>query len=383
MKHYSILVFMLLLGMVTLVQAQSVDLFENGFETWPPPGWLLNGVAWVSATTTTIPDVEPTNPYEGNYCAGMSSNPDNYLISPLKNNPGSYYFFVHKKDTGNYQFIVEFQVEDGLSPGADISGSWTFIGEYWAHLGWWEPLTINLTGFAPGYVRIRPSPPPPTPLKYMYFDRYCENTVPVELSSFTAVLVQQPNQQYLVKLQWITQTETQVAGYRVFRNYTNDASTAMQINLGLIEASNTSEQSHYEFTDSETELGTWYYWLQSNDFNGSMQLFGPISINVNSGSSEVPQVNFSTQIKDIYPNPFVHQATIPYLLGAKSNVKLDIYNQKGQLIWSHSRANSEAGLYQTFWNGKDMQGREVSAGVYFCRMTTDNYLGTKKLIFLK
>jgi len=385
MKHNSILVLMLLLLIVTFVNADPVDLFEEGFETiWPTPGWTMSGCERVSATTTTDPLglVEPTIPYEGNYCVGMSSYEFNYLISPLKNNPGEYFFFVHKKDTGNHQFLVEFQEEDGVSDGPDLTGTWVLVSGDWSSQGWWEPLIINLTGFDPGYVRIKPAPPPPLPLKYMYFDRVNPYTVPVELSSFTAALVQQPNQQYLVKLQWTTQTETQVAGYTVYRNSTTEVSSALQLNLGMIAATNTSMQSDYEYTDSESEPGTMYYWLQSNDMNGSVQLFGPISITINSNQSTTGP-GIVSRLNDIYPNPFITITNIPFQLTSKGDVKLEIFNQKGQLVWTYKKDSADGGLYQIDWNGRDMNGKPLTSGVYLCRMTSNAYTGIKKLVLQK
>lgn len=377
----------MLLLTVTFLTAQAVDLFETGFEdaTWPPTGWLMNGVYQVSATTTNDPsgNVEPTEPYEGNYCAGMSSAPENYLISPLKNNPGMYYFFVHKKDTGNYQFIIEFQAEDAV-PGVNLAGSWTFIGEYWAHLGWWDPLTIDLRGYAPGYIKIRPTPPPPTPLKYMYFDKYMP-VVPVELSSFTASLVQE-NEQNLVQLRWTTQTETQVAGYNILRNNEPTASNALQINSSMIGATNTSLTSNYSFTDEEVQPGTCYYWLQSSDLNGDIQMFGPISITIGGNQQVTPGAGFLTTLKNIYPNPFRAydlKVTIPFATSTKGTVKLDMYNEKGQLVWSYAKNNAEAGMYQVDWYGHDLSGRKLPAGVYFCRMSSGDYLGTKKITLIK
>ncbi len=389
MKLKTHVLLLLLLWLVTLVHAQPISLFDDGFEgTFPPAGWLTNGVYQVSATSTTDPLglVEPTEPYEGDYCAGMSSAPGNYMISPLKNDPGEYYCFVHKKDTGNYQFIVQFQVEDGV-PGADLTGTWNAVGEYWASQGWWEPLIINLTGFAPGYIRIIPTPPPPTPLKYMYFDKCGDSTLPVELSSFTATLTQLQNQD-VVRLNWITQSETQVSGYNVLRNSSNEADGAMQLNIGLIEASNTSMAANYEFIDPEIQPGTIYYWLQSNDFNGSVQLFGPISVLVATGDNPdlTPGIGVTTTLNDPYPNPVSisnPRVLIPFTLSSKSSVKLDIYNLKGQLIWSYGNKNADAGLYNIEWNGRDMRGKIISSGVYYCRLNSENYQGVKKLVMIK
>ena len=47
-------------------------------------------------------------------------------------------------------------------------------------------------------------------------------------------------------------------------------------------------------------------------------------------------------------------------------------------------AQQAAGTYTVTWNGDDSEGRQVSSGVYFYRISTDaNYSATKKALFLK
>ena len=43
----------------------------------------------------------------------------------------------------------------------------------------------------------------------------------------------------------------------------------------------------------------------------------------------------------------------------------------------------EAGEHQVVWNGKNETGEAVASGVYFYRLTADNYTDTKKMMLLK
>jgi flagellar hook assembly protein FlgD len=43
----------------------------------------------------------------------------------------------------------------------------------------------------------------------------------------------------------------------------------------------------------------------------------------------------------------------------------------------------DAGHYQIEWNGQDDSGNQVASGVYFYRLTTDNYVETKKMMLVK
>ncbi|MDZ4182010.1 MAG: LamG domain-containing protein, partial [Candidatus Cloacimonadaceae bacterium] len=83
-------------------------------------------------------------------------------------------------------------------------------------------------------------------------------TLPIELSSFTAV----PHAQNYVVLHWVTQSETDVMGYYIYRNTINDISSAIRVSP-LIAATNSSSQTSYEYEDNEVTPGQWYYWLQN------------------------------------------------------------------------------------------------------------------------
>jgi flagellar hook assembly protein FlgD len=38
------------------------------------------------------------------------------------------------------------------------------------------------------------------------------------------------------------------------------------------------------------------------------------------------------------------------------------------------------GVYKVIWDGKDNQGNKVSSGIYFCRLSTNKFTATKKVV---
>jgi len=42
-----------------------------------------------------------------------------------------------------------------------------------------------------------------------------------------------------------------------------------------------------------------------------------------------------------------------------------------------------AGSYSATWNGKDGIGQTVSSGMYIYKMTAGDYVGIKKMVFMK
>ncbi|HNX00452.1 MAG TPA: T9SS type A sorting domain-containing protein [Candidatus Cloacimonadota bacterium] len=84
-----------------------------------------------------------------------------------------------------------------------------------------------------------------------------------------------------------------------------------------------------------------------------------------------------------YPNPFNPETTIKYTLPVQANVKLDIYNVKGQKVRTLLDDRQTAGNHEITWYGTDDHDKSVSSGVYFYRLTTGNKTIMKKMVMVK
>ncbi len=84
-----------------------------------------------------------------------------------------------------------------------------------------------------------------------------------------------------------------------------------------------------------------------------------------------------------YPNPFNPTTTIRYDLPEDSDVRISIYNLLGQEVKLLSNKFEAAGYRSIRWHGKDNFNQDVSAGIYFLLMETNNFTTTRKLILLK
>ena len=206
------------------------------------------------------------------------------------------------------------------------------------------------------------------------------STLPVELSSFTATL----SAQNLVSLMWITQSETGVSGYYIYRGIDTNASTA-QIVSPLITATNTSTTQSYVYVDSEIfETGTYYYWLQNVDIDGTTDFHGPIRLDYVAGQNNgTPNIPVVTELKNVYPNPFNPIAFISYSLTENNPVAIKIYNNRGQLVRVLDNAPATAGNHRIEWNGMDNSGNACSTGLYLVRMTAGNKTFTQKVVLVK
>lgn len=79
-----------------------------------------------------------------------------------------------------------------------------------------------------------------------------------------------------------------------------------------------------------------------------------------------------------YPNPFNPSTSIGFALPTASNVSLRIYNVLGQEVTTLVDGRMEAGEYQVEWDAD-----QNPTGVYFYRITTDNYTESRKMMLLK
>jgi hypothetical protein len=90
-----------------------------------------------------------------------------------------------------------------------------------------------------------------------------------------------------------------------------------------------------------------------------------------------------SEILSVYPNPFNSSAKISFALEKESDVVLKIYNIKGELVRTLVAEKMSAGKKEVFWDGKGEKGETLSSGVYFCKIQTQDFSESRKMILLK
>jgi len=110
------------------------------------------------------------------------------------------------------------------------------------------------------------------------------------------------------------------------------------------------------------------------------------------------------QLGQNYPNPFNPETTIPFVLGedlfvnGSAVVSIRIFNILTQLV-AHPIAlghpsgqgveidrleYAQPGRYEGFWDGNDLQGRQVASGIYLMQLTVNGLKPlTRKMYVLK
>ena len=83
------------------------------------------------------------------------------------------------------------------------------------------------------------------------------------------------------------------------------------------------------------------------------------------------------------PNPFNPSTLISFSLPDYGAVKLVVYNALGQHVRTLIDGEVGTGQHQITWNGMDDSGRAVSTGVFIYRLTTDEFVKTRRMVLLK
>jgi len=87
-----------------------------------------------------------------------------------------------------------------------------------------------------------------------------------------------------------------------------------------------------------------------------------------------------------FPNPFNPSTTIAFAIpegASKAEVRLDVYNLRGQLVNTLLNRTLDPGEYKVQWEGMDSHGQLVPSGVYFYRLVTPQFKATRKMVILK
>ena len=101
---------------------------------------------------------------------------------------------------------------------------------------------------------------------------------------------------------------------------------------------------------------------------------------------EIPQV---TGLSPIYPNPFVYNRQrsanmrLNFALAETGKVNISIYNIRGQKVKELMHCIMETGSHEINWDLSGKNGRSVSSGIYFLKMSAPEYLERRKFIILK
>ncbi len=101
----------------------------------------------------------------------------------------------------------------------------------------------------------------------------------------------------------------------------------------------------------------------------------PLTLGLNNINTAIPQ---TMRLHQNYPNPFNPATKIGFNLPKGSFAKLTVYDITGREIKTLVNENLHAGTYEYEWNGINLP-----SGVYFYKLTAENFTETRRMVLVK
>ncbi|MEA2095698.1 MAG: M14 family zinc carboxypeptidase [Candidatus Cloacimonadota bacterium] len=139
------------------------------------------------------------------------------------------------------------------------------------------------------------------------------------------------------------------------------------------------------YTDQAMQSGSYTYGVTVL-YDGGYES-DPAEVIIDHTDAGLNLIPIVTELTKIFPNPFNPETTIDFSLHLEANVNISVFNIKGQKVLTLVNEQLDAGYHQVAWKGGDEQEKQVSSGIYFIKMDTNqegiDYISMKKIILLK
>ena len=187
--------------------------------------------------------------------------------------------------------------------------------------------------------------------------------MPVTLASLTFNVIGRN-----INLRWSTSNEINNSGFDIERKL----SSGDYVKIGFVSGNGTvTTATNYEFTDRNLATGKYSYRLKQIDNNGNFEYF-------NLNSDVIIGVPSKFELSQNYPNPFNPSTKINFDLAKDGKVNLKIYDMLGREVSTLVNEFRTAGYYTI-----DFNASALSSGVYFYRITTEDFSAIKKMVLMK
>lgn len=159
----------------------------------------------------------------------------------------------------------------------------------------------------------------------------------------------------------------------IYLKFSPDAGTSWSDDFRITNSAGEAEWPGIDIDDSGN-----IYLMWGDNKTGSSNIYFA------KGTKEVTEAvsdnSFDTAfaLKQNYPNPFNPLTTIEYEIGKPGFVRLTVYDILGNNVETLVGDNKNAGR-----NRVQFDGSKLASGIYFYRLSTGNYIETKKLLLIK
>jgi len=180
---------------------------------------------------------------------------------------------------------------------------------------------------------------------------FCSSTLPVELTSFDLLVVENDH----VQVKWSTASEINNDKFNIYRSYDLEKWLVVDVVPGY---GTTNLPQQYLIVDGPLYNGTVYYQLEQIDYDGASEMFDIKSVQISNSQKRI----------DIYPNP----AANDFLISGVDSGNYLLHDINGRLI---EKANIG-------FANQQINTATLENGVYFITIHVKDG-PAKKLKFLK
>lgn len=194
-----------------------------------------------------------------------------------------------------------------------------------------------------------------------------EGVLPVKLASFNSIINGRD-----VKLNWVTEFEENNSGFEVQKTGVGSQETEIWNKIGFVKGKgNSKEMVSYSFEDRNIQTGKYKYRLKQIDYNGNFEYFelaGVVEVGVPA----------KFDLSQNYPNPFNPVTKINFDIPQSGLVTLKVYDMLGKEVATVLNEMKDAGYYTVNFDASGL-----SSGVYFYRLSSNDFSNVKRLVVLK
>jgi len=190
-----------------------------------------------------------------------------------------------------------------------------------------------------------------------------DDALPVEIANFEAVAEKDGG-----RLSWQTVSETNNAGFEVQHRASEKADWD---EVGYVESKaqggTTTEAQSYHYTAEDLPVGTHQFRLRQVDLDGSSQVHGPISVDV--------QMQETLELKPPSPNPVSSTAMLSFAVKAQAKATVAVYDMLGRKV-----ATLFEGVPTPGENTRlQLDTSSLPSGAYIIRLRADGKTETRRM----
>ncbi len=117
--------------------------------------------------------------------------------------------------------------------------------------------------------------------------------------------------------------------------------------------------------------------------NGNLEKIKNINVKIDVVTSTENELPIDYDLSQNYPNPFNPSTTIQFSLKYSGNLTLKVYNMLGQEVKTLYSGQMESGRHSITWDGTNNSGMQLSSGTYIYKITSGEFVQSKKMLLLK